>query len=158
MSRPTTNQLFACVIYLAPGDYHRFHSPADCYFHTRRHVSGELISVKPRLLSWLPHLFAINERVVLRGRYKNGFLSTVAVGATNVGSIIVYNDDNLKTNLWETKLNQSFDKKIKMKLQKGDPLGEFRFGSTVIVVYEAPKTHQIIRRSGDVIKYGQGLF
>ena len=56
-------------------------------------TTGELISVKPSLLSWLPHLFAINERVVLHGNYGSGeMITTVAVGATNVGSIVIYDD------------------------------------------------------------------
>ncbi|KAI7833202.1 phosphatidylserine decarboxylase-domain-containing protein, partial [Kickxella alabastrina] len=40
-------RLYFCVIYLAPGDYHRFHSPANWIVEARRHFAGELYSVSP---------------------------------------------------------------------------------------------------------------
>lgn len=43
---PKDYSLYQCVIYLAPGDYHRFHSPADWKINFRRHFSGDLIGVK----------------------------------------------------------------------------------------------------------------
>ena len=82
--------LYQCVIYLAPGDYHRFHSPTDWKVKFRRHFSGDLIGVK--FANWIPGLFHINERVVYTGEWKHGFFSMTAVGATNVGSIKIYFD------------------------------------------------------------------
>ncbi|VDN34985.1 unnamed protein product, partial [Dibothriocephalus latus] len=90
--------LYQCVIYLGPGDYHRFHTPADWTITTRRHFPGKLISVRPTFASRLPGLFALNERVVYLGRWKHGFMSFTAVGATGVGSICVEADSNLCTN------------------------------------------------------------
>lgn len=83
------NALFFCVIYLAPGDYHRFHSPTNWVAETRRHFSGELYSVSPWMVKQLQNLFVLNERVVLLGKWRHGFFSMVPVGATNVGSIIL---------------------------------------------------------------------
>ncbi|MCO5590138.1 hypothetical protein L7F22_044107 [Adiantum nelumboides] len=51
------NKLFFCVIYLAPGDYHRFHSPTSWVVERRRHFRGELYSVSPYVASRLPNLF-----------------------------------------------------------------------------------------------------
>lgn len=162
MKNPKENELNACVIYLAPGDYHRFHSPAKCQVDQRRHIAGELISVKPTLLAWLPHLFAINERVVLNGRYQHGFLSTVAVGATNVGSIVLYKDQKLRTNQWvldfaEPSTSDNIKNFNNFTLTKGESLGEFRFGSTLVVIYEAPKTNRRMEKVGTWVKYGQAL-
>ena len=36
-------KLYYCIMYLAPGDYHWFHSPADWVIEHRRHIPGKLI-------------------------------------------------------------------------------------------------------------------
>lgn len=88
----TNKRLYACVVYLAPGDYHRFHSPTDWIINRRRHFSGHLLSVRPSFVQRISNLFAINERVVYFGHWKFGFFAMAAVGATNVGSINVFVD------------------------------------------------------------------
>ena len=89
MTNPATNELYYCVIYLAPGDYHRFHSPVDWTVDTRRHFPGQLYSVNPSITSWFDNLFVLNERVCLMGKWMHGFFSYTAVGAIMVGSIKV---------------------------------------------------------------------
>ena len=93
LKQKADTSLFYCVIYLAPGDYHRFHSPVDWKVQFRRHFAGELLSVNPSVASWIGGLFSLNERAVYVGSWKHGFFSMTAVGATNVGSIRVYGDD-----------------------------------------------------------------
>lgn len=93
------NQLYQCIIYLAPGDYHRFHSPADWTVETRRHFPGLLLSVKPTLIERMPEILHINERVCYLGQWRHGFFSMTAVGATNVGSIKVNFDKVSNKNL-----------------------------------------------------------
>jgi phosphatidylserine decarboxylase len=83
------HSLFFTVIYLAPGDYHRFHSPTAWVVEKRRHFVGELFSVSPWMAKRLENLFVLNERVALLGRWRHGFFGMVPVGATNVGSIKV---------------------------------------------------------------------
>lgn len=83
------HELFFAVVYLAPGDYHRFHSPTAWVVEKRRHFAGELYSVSPYIAKRLQGLFVLNERVALLGRWRYGFFGMVPVGATNVGSIVV---------------------------------------------------------------------
>lgn len=109
------NKLCFAVVYLAPGDYHRYHSPTNWVVERRRHFAGtclrimpgrakpfqltcalrslspagELFSVSPWMVGKLSDLFVLNERVALLGRWRYGFFSMIPVGATNVGSIRV---------------------------------------------------------------------
>lgn len=95
----TGNGLFFAVVYLAPGDYHRFHSPTSWVVEKRRHFAGELYSVAPYVAKRLHNLFVLNERVALLGRWRYGFFSMVPVGATNVGSIVI-NFDTVRFAFW----------------------------------------------------------
>ncbi|CAG2065957.1 unnamed protein product [Timema podura] len=157
--------LYQCVIYLAPGDYHRFHSPTEWTVDFRRHFRGELLSVNPKICRLVPNLFSLNERVVYTGRWKHGFFSMTAVGATNVGSIRVYFDPSLVTNRrkWsdcEKNHEDLFLKDVnnnKIKMKKGEPFGEFRLGSTVVMIFEAPKDFKFKVESGQRTYVGRAL-
>ncbi|XP_063229688.1 phosphatidylserine decarboxylase proenzyme, mitochondrial isoform X2 [Bacillus rossius redtenbacheri] len=153
--------LHQCVIYLAPGDYHRFHSPVDWTVCFRRHFKGELLSVNPKVAKWVPNLFSLNERAVYVGRWKHGFFSMTAVGATNVGSIHVYFDPNLVTNKGKKKgaktNDQHFNFDQKVSLQKGEPFGEFRLGSTIVLIFEAPADFQFQTATGERTFVGKAL-
>lgn len=155
--------LYYVVVYLAPGDYHRFHSPTAWVAEKRRHFAGELYSVSPYLQRTLPGLFTLNERVVLLGRWRWGFFSFTPVGATNVGSIKVNFDAELRTNSLTT--DTAADRAAEEAASRGEPysgfaeatyeaaspilrghalkrgeeMGGFQLGSTVVLVFEAPK-------------------
>ncbi|KAI5867182.1 phosphatidylserine decarboxylase [Durotheca rogersii] len=181
--------LYYAVVYLAPGDYHRFHSPANWVVERRRHFAGELYSVSPYLQRTLPGLFTLNERVVLLGRWRWGFFSFVPVGATNVGSIAVNFDRELRTNslLTDTAAARAAEHAAARgepyhgfaeatyraaspvlggyALRRGDEMGGFKLGSTVVLVFEAPVPDHPGARGGFVwavergqqIKMGQAL-
>ncbi|XP_044259848.1 phosphatidylserine decarboxylase proenzyme, mitochondrial isoform X2 [Tribolium madens] len=150
--------LYQCVIYLAPGDYHRFHSPANWKPTHRRHFHGELLSVSPRIAKWVPGLFCLNERAVYLGSWDHGFFSYAAVGATNVGTVKVYCDKTLHTN-HPKKSDRCKDLCLgnDTYFKKGDPFGEFRMGSTIVLVFEAPVNFQFTILPGDRVQMGQGL-
>lgn len=61
------NKLFYMVIYLSPGDYHRFHSPAIHTALYRRHICGYLSPVKPSYVRKHKDVFKNNERVNIFG-------------------------------------------------------------------------------------------
>jgi phosphatidylserine decarboxylase len=159
----TPTALYYCVIYLAPGDYHRFHSPVSWVVESRRHFAGELYSVSPFLQRRMPGLFTLNERVVLLGRWRWGFFSYTPVGATNVGSIKINFDRELRTNSLTT--DTAADRAAEQAAERGEPysgfaeasytsassvlgghslkrgeeMGGFQLGSTIVLVFEAPK-------------------
>lgn len=154
------NQLYHCVIYLAPGDYHRFHSPVQWSVRFRRHFSGKLISIRPTFMSWIEDLFTINERVAYVGRWAFGFFSMTAVGATNVGSVRVYFDDKLKTNRFLSFPGSFADLRLKNAVErmKGEAFGEFNLGSTIVLIFEAPPGLEAVVSPGQKVKYGEPLF
>ena len=155
--------LYYVVVYLAPGDYHRFHSPTAWVAEKRRHFAGELFSVSPYLQRTLPGLFTLNERVVLLGRWRWGFFSFTPVGATNVGSIKINFDSELRTNSLTT--DTAADRAAEQASQRGEPysgfaeatyseasktlgghalrkgeeMGGFQLGSSIVLVFEAPQ-------------------
>ena len=155
--------LYYVVIYLAPGDYHRFHSPTSWVAEKRRHFAGELYSVSPYLQRTLPGLFTLNERVVLLGRWRWGFFSFTPVGATNVGSIKVNFDRELRTNslTTDTAADRAAEEAKERRepfsgfseatyaeasnilgghaLRRGEEMGGFQLGSSIVLVFEAPK-------------------
>eukprot|EP00354_Favella_ehrenbergii_P004379 CAMPEP_0170471716 /NCGR_PEP_ID=MMETSP0123-20130129/13886_1 /TAXON_ID=182087 /ORGANISM="Favella ehrenbergii, Strain Fehren 1" /LENGTH=105 /DNA_ID=CAMNT_0010739543 /DNA_START=405 /DNA_END=719 /DNA_ORIENTATION=- len=61
------NKLMYLVVYLAPGDYHRYHSPASFTANYRRHIPGYLEPVDPRYLKGHQDVLKSNERVNLLG-------------------------------------------------------------------------------------------
>lgn len=159
------NVLYQCIIYLAPGDYHRFHSPAVWKPELRRHFSGELLSVSPKIARWMPGLFTLNERALYIGKWKHGFFSFTAVGATNVGSVQIYIDKKLKTNQWVglevgTHPCKDYDELALPKdtfLSKGELLGQFNMGSTIVLIFEAPPGFKFNLQPGQVVRMGQRL-
>ncbi|EJD54959.1 phosphatidylserine decarboxylase [Auricularia subglabra TFB-10046 SS5] len=161
------NRLFFCVIYLAPGDYHRFHSPTAWVVERRRHFSGELFSVSPYVAARLQDLFVLNERVALLGRWRYGFFSMIPVGATNVGSIKINFDQALRTNVRGrlpppgTFREATYAKASALlhgqPLTPGEEVGGFCLGSTIVLVFEAPDDFAWAIKAGMKVQYGQVL-
>ncbi|CAF0861589.1 unnamed protein product [Didymodactylos carnosus] len=154
--------LHYCVIYLAPGDYHRFHSPTEWQISWRRHYVGHLFSVNPYVASWLQDLFCLNERAAYYGSWTHGFFSMTAVGATIVGCINVHFDPELKTNKRLSRLElerrfQTSENSNGILLSRGDNFGDFDFGSTIVLVFEAPDNLVFNVKPGCHIRLGEPL-
>jgi len=153
-------KLYHCAIYLAPGDYHGVHSPVDWSIQERRHFPGYLFPVAPVFVNFVAGLFALNERVVLLGNWKHGLYSLSPVGATNVGSISLDFEPELKTNVAGQNPEGGFFSKTYPKsivAKKGDPLAMFHLGSTVILVFECTDDFQFNLKVGQVVKLGQSI-
>ncbi|HED16577.1 MAG TPA: phosphatidylserine decarboxylase [Gammaproteobacteria bacterium] len=146
------------TIYLSPSDYHRVHMPYNGKLTTMIHVPGRLFSVSPWNMKYVPRLFARNERVISVFNTVEGSMAVIMVGAIFVGSI---------ETVWEGEITPPAGKKISTsiypdsagdKLGKGDEMGRFNMGSTVIVLFteRAVEWHQD-RQAGTPVKMGQIL-
>ena len=217
LTNKISNNLYYCIIYLGPGDYHRFHSCCHWECNEILHVPGDLYAVKPSWLRKIPGLFSLNERVVLKGKWSNWvfneetqghdqeslFFSYIPVGAFNVGSIVLNFDDKIKTNqkehdddVWyRTKKpamnsdndneneNDNKNENVEIKREppygkaflqtpwvrdyflqyvpslnfsKGQELGYFNFGSTIVLVFES-KDFEFCVHPGQTIRYGTAI-
>lgn len=122
------------------------------------------MSVNPGMARWIKELFCHNERVVLTGDWKHGFFSLTAVGATNVGSIRIYFDRELHTNSPRYSKGSYNDlsfvthaNKEGVPMRKGEYLGEFNLGSTIVLIFEAPKDFNFRLKAGQKIHFGEAL-
>lgn len=120
------------TVYLAPYNYHRVHAPFAGTLTALSYVPGDLFSVNRATVQLLPGLFARNERLVCRFTTASGPAVVVFVGALNVGSI---------TTPWTGEIRPRRDGMVEslplegpVDVAKGDLLGWFNMGSTVIVL------------------------
>ena len=137
------NQGQFATIYLSPKDYHRIHMPCAGTLKQQIHIPGRLFSVAPHTARTVPNLFARNERVVALFDTEYGKMAMVLVGAINVAAIeTVW--DGLITPPKGKKLSSKEYKKQKISLEKGEEMGRFNMGSTVILLFtkDAPKFSQ----------------
>lgn len=119
------------TLYLAPDDYHRVHAPCDCQLISMSFCPGNKHSVALDLLEKIPALFAGNERLVCHFKTPFGNMALIMVGALNVSSIQTVWAGELKN---QENNHYHYDEPITFK--KGDELGQFNLGSTVILCFE----------------------
>ena len=125
------------TIYLSPRDYHRVHMPCDATLRKMIYVPGDLFSVNPFLAEHVPNLFARNERVICVFDTAFGPMVLILVGATITASM---------STVWAGVINPPRTGEVKVwtyqednaiKLTKGQEMGAFQLGSTVINLFPA---------------------
>ena len=122
------------TIYLSPRDYHRIHMPCAGRLPRIVHVPDDLFSVNPTTARGVPGLFARNERVVCFFDSAHGPFVLVLVGATIVGSMAT---------VWHGQVNPPRTGVLRhwdyapgqVSLQKGEEMGRFLLGSTVVLLF-----------------------
>ncbi len=157
---PVCTQLangYFSTIYLSPRDYHRIHMPLSGRLQRMIHVPGRLFSVAPYTVRRVPRLFARNERVISVFETDSGPLVMVLVGAMLVSST---------ETVWAGEVTPTKNKEVSVKdysgekisLAKGDEMGRFNMGSTVILLMP-PGALKNLRElnSGDMVQVGQSL-
>ena len=122
------------TLYLSPRDYHRIHMPCDGKLTRMIYVPGDLFSVNPVTARGVPGLFARNERVVCVFESIHGPFVLTLVGATIVGSMAT---------VWHGVVNPPRSREMRewkydkqnVTLKKGDEMGRFLLGSTVVMLF-----------------------
>ncbi len=121
------------TIYLAPFNYHRVHAPLDGQLLAARYIPGDLFSVNQATVDRVNGIFRRNERLVMHFKTDYGPIVLVFVGALNVGSISTPWTGEIfprKKGIVEAVDLSNYKSNIK----KGDLLGWFNMGSTVILL------------------------
>ncbi|MDT9587270.1 MAG: archaetidylserine decarboxylase [Candidatus Arsenophonus melophagi] len=147
--------------YLSPRDYHRVHIPCNSLLTEMLYVPGDLFSVNKVNTTHVPNLFARNERLICIFETPVGKMAQILVGAIIIGSI----DTN-----WCGCVNNKREGIIKrwtypeknktgsVYLKKGEEMGKFKLGSTVINLFESNHiTLNPLLRPGSITRVGELL-
>jgi phosphatidylserine decarboxylase len=147
------------TIYLAPFNYHRVHAPLAGELVAARFVPGTLFSVNQSTVSHLRGLFVRNERLICHFRTTAGPCVVIFVGAMNVGSITTPWTGELRPRKGNIVDNISLqDSDVSLTVDKGDPLGWFNMGSTVIVLTPPGVcTWKSGLQAGDALRMGEAI-
>jgi phosphatidylserine decarboxylase len=125
------------TLYLSPKDYHRIHFPLGGRVLGWRYIPGMLWPVNPASVRTVPGLFAANERLVTVLETPLGRCAVVAVGATVVGRVRAYYDPSAPPTNLSGAAPRRRDYETPFPVEKGQELGAFEMGSTVILLFEA---------------------
>jgi len=128
------------TIYLSPRDYHRIHMPCSGTLVEQTHVPGRLYSVAKHTVKTVKGIFARNERVIASFDTEYGPMAMVLVGAINVAAIETVWHGLITPPKGETITSKNYSGKD-ISIEKGQEMGRFNMGSTVILLFEhgAPK-------------------
>lgn len=153
--KPFIDGRFA-TLYLSPRDYHRIHAPYNGQLLSMIHIPGRLFSVAPYTARTIPRLFARNERLITLFETDIGKLAVILVGAINVGSMEM---------VWHGQVTPPYGRQINhydyteagITLKKGQELGRFNMGSTVIILTESKIHWQEDLCENSPLKFGQAI-
>ena len=144
------------TIYLSPSDYHCVHMPASGTLKQMIYVPGSLYSVNPSTANNIKGLYALNERVISIFETAYGEMAIIMIGAMVVGSM---------ETIWAGQVNpgirhiswRSYENHH-IQLERGDEMGRFKLGSTVILLFANPEiTWLNDSQPGNKVKMGAPL-
>ncbi len=145
------------TIYLSPRDYHRVHMPLEGSLREMIHVPGRLFSVNPVTTSLVPRLFGRNERILCMFEGEVGPMAVILVGAIFVGSM---------ETVWTGQVTPTggddpsdvYAGEAAIRLAKGEEMGRFNMGSTVILVFPPQAVAwDPALKPGDDVRMGQKI-
>ncbi len=140
------------TIYLAPHNYHRVHAPLAGSLLRTRYVPGERFSVRRATAVAIGRLFCRNERVICWYETAHGPMAVVLVGALNVSSIGTTAQGEIVSGAPREWLEAA-----PRAVQRGEEIGRFNMGSTVIVLLGAGVAWNPAAEHGAAVRVGQAL-
>jgi phosphatidylserine decarboxylase len=147
------------TLYLAPRDYHPFHAPFECRVVRALHLPGTLWPVNRIGVGGVDALFAQNERICIwlePSARPGSRLCVVAVGATMVGKVHTVFDPSLTTNIPGTGRSERNYAPAPL-LAKGEELGRFEFGSTLVLAATPDLGRLQAREPGTPVRLGSRI-
>ncbi|QBG08948.1 phosphatidylserine decarboxylase [Klebsiella huaxiensis] len=147
------------TVYLSPRDYHRVHMPVTGSLREMTFIPGKLFSVNDISVRLVPNIFARNERVVCLFDTMHGPMAIILIGAMIVGSIVTTwagqinsQEQRVKSVRYKEFANKTF------QLERGEELGHFKLGSTVIVLFGPGRVNwRYTLGAGDSVRFGQEM-
>jgi len=121
-------------IYLEPKDCHRIYMPCDADLIKVTHIPGSLFSVAPYATRGIKKLYSRNERVVMSFRNDGFLMSLIMVGAVNVGCISLADQGIIAPSKYRNSVNTFNNSEDIKHYKKGQEIGMFNLGSTVILL------------------------
>jgi len=121
------------TLYLRPQDYHRVHAPVAGRLKRIRHIPGRLWPVRPWAVASVAGIFVHNERVVLEFETRADPCAVVMVGALMVGSMETVVTGPVRGGRHQP--NEWNLETATREFERGEEIGRFNFGSTVILVF-----------------------
>ena len=147
------------TIYLSPKDYHRIHMPFSGTLKSMTYIPGDLFSVNPVTVDSVDNLFSRNERLSCIFETEKGLMAVVLVGAMIVSGIRVSWDSfNFKKNRIIQKWDYPTTGEGSVFLKKGDELGQFFLGSTVVLCFPNDQVRWLDGlNQNSIVRLGQTL-
>jgi len=143
------------TVYLSPRDYHRLHMPITGTLLSQTHVPGRLYSVAPHTVRTIDSIFARNERVIATFQTEHGRMALVLVGAINVAAIETVWAGLITPPAGRSTQSVSYEGDQQVVLNRGDEMGRFNMGSTIIAVFENSVRWRVDMTPGDAVRMGQ---
>jgi phosphatidylserine decarboxylase len=146
------------TIYLSPRDYHRVHMPLDGRLTATTYVPGRLFSVNPTTADNVDRLFARNERLVCHFDTPAGPMAMILVGAMIVAGIETVWSGQVAPPPKRPVHRDYAELPAPVELAKGDEMGRFMLGSTVILLFpEGSVAWDASYQAGSRTRLGESL-
>ena len=161
LADPSATRRFAggwfATIYLSPADYHRVHAPIGGKVTGYDYLPGTLWPVKPFFTRNVDSLLARNERAVIHLETALGPVAVVMVGAIGVGNLFLTHADTDSRAWRRSGEHHTLALTPPASIERGDELGAFLLGSTVVVVAANGAVDGGVYGEGGTVRCGQAL-